>query len=493
MSEAGEINWRKDAVKTYMQSVKRVKEQMLVLIHITGGQPARGTEILSVLHRNSMDNCGTRGIFVENGLVSIVTGYHETFGPSGKGKVVHRYLPKEVSELLVYYLWLVQPFVNILQMPEKVGGNKDIAGILHEDYESDESISDEEIEGKNNEVAHQNDRDFDAEEKSTSNPDGFWNTDRIKRCLHKESLARLGVKVGVSAWRHICIAIMREYSQDKRVHSVLDENEESHYIGQKSLSEANDFHDLQAGHSSRTAGMIYGRDLMESPFHTLNQREGFRRVSIEWHQILQFKSAWKRDEFVTGPRVQMEADMVAKEFQRWKTLRQINLEKQLINLLGPTAKFKGIQRPVLDAIKQRQSPIVTIIGTGGGKSLLFMLPASCSRDGVTIVIVPLIALRSNLKDRCDKAGISCVEWDSKRPADWSNIVLVTPEAAVGDKFSCFIDRRRAMGQLDLIVIDECHLVLDSKSGWRTQIMDLANMTKNHTQLLYLTATLPPSD
>ncbi|KAI0993281.1 hypothetical protein K3495_g14903 [Podosphaera aphanis] len=170
MSEAGEINWRKDAVKTYMQSVKRVKEQMLVLIHITGGQPAGGTEILSLLHRNSMDNCGTRGIFVENGLVSIVTGYHKTFGPSGKGKVVHRYLPKEVSELLVYYLWLVQPFVNILQIyeakrrefsdffweprPEKVAGNKDIAGILHEDYESDESISDEEIEGKNNEVAH---------------------------------------------------------------------------------------------------------------------------------------------------------------------------------------------------------------------------------------------------------------------------------------------------------------------------------------------------
>ncbi|KAI0993236.1 hypothetical protein K3495_g14948 [Podosphaera aphanis] len=223
---------------------------------------------------------------------------------------------------------------------------------------------------------------------------------------------------------------MREYSQDKRVHSVLDENEESHYIGQKYLSEANDFHDLQAGHSSRTAGMIYGRDLMESLFHTLNQREGFRR---------------------------------------------------------------GIQRPVLNAIKQRQSPIVTIIGTGGGKSLLFMLPASCSRDGVTIVIVPLIALRSDLKDRCDKAGISCVEWDSKRPADWSNIVLVTPEAAVGDKFSCFIDRRRAMEQLDRIVIDECHLVLGSKSGWRTQIMDLANMTKKHIQLLYLTATLPPSD
>jgi superfamily II DNA helicase RecQ len=37
--------------------------------------------------------------------------------------------------------------------------------------------------------------------------------------------------------------------------------------------------------------------------------------------------------------------------------------------------------------------ILVIMPIGGGKSLLFMLLAAASRDGVTIVIVPIVALR----------------------------------------------------------------------------------------------------
>jgi superfamily II DNA helicase RecQ len=40
---------------------------------------------------------------------------------------------------------------------------------------------------------------------------------------------------------------------------------------------------------------------------------------------------------------------------------------------------------------QHKSPVVAIIGTGVGKSVLFMLPASIS-SGVTIVVVLLVAL-----------------------------------------------------------------------------------------------------
>jgi superfamily II DNA helicase RecQ len=36
------------------------------------------------------------------------------------------------------------------------------------------------------------------------------------------------------------------------------------------------------------------------------------------------------------------------------------------------------------------------MGTGAGKSMAFMLPASCS-TGVTVVVVPLVSLRGNLK------------------------------------------------------------------------------------------------
>ena len=39
-----------------------------------------------------------------------MTCYHKGYSIQGSTKIIHCYLPKEVSELVVYYLWLVLPF-----------------------------------------------------------------------------------------------------------------------------------------------------------------------------------------------------------------------------------------------------------------------------------------------------------------------------------------------------------------------------------------------
>ncbi|KAF2179198.1 P-loop containing nucleoside triphosphate hydrolase protein [Zopfia rhizophila CBS 207.26] len=157
----------------------------------------------------------------------------------------------------------------------------------------------------------------------------------------------------------------------------------------------------------------------------------------------------------------------------------VNVDEQLKALLGEQAQFRSVQKPAIQAIMRQKSPVVVIMGTGGGKSVLFMLPASCSR-GVTIVIVPLTLLRQDMKERCDRAGIEC-------------IVLVTPEAAVGKTFGDFINRQRTMGRLDRIVVNECHVVLDSTEGWRSRILALRELFRAETQMVYLTATLRRSE
>ena len=81
---------------------------------------------------------------------------------------------------------------------------------------------------------------------------------------------------------------------------------------------------------------------------------------------------------------------------------------------------------------------MVIIGTGARKSMLFILPASCS-TGITVVVVLLISLRGNLMDRCNKAGIECVEWDSRKPYEWVAVILVTPELVVSEGFGNFIN------------------------------------------------------
>jgi superfamily II DNA helicase RecQ len=120
-----------------------------------------------------------------------------------------------------------------------------------------------------------------------------------------------------------------------------------------------------------------------------------------------------------------------------------------------------------------------------GKSMVFMLPASISLGGVTIVITPLIALQDNLQDRCDKLGIPCAKWDGRRPPYWAHIMLVTPESAVTKAFGRFLH------QLDRIVIDKCHMLLESTERWRPDILKLTEMTEKGTQVIYMTATLPP--
>jgi superfamily II DNA helicase RecQ len=44
------------------------------------------------------------------------------------------------------------------------------------------------------------------------------------------------------------------------------------------------------------------------------------------------------------------------------------------------------------AIMAGNSPVVVVIATGGGKSLLFMLPVFYSRGSISIIVVPLITL-----------------------------------------------------------------------------------------------------
>ena len=66
---------------------------------------------------------------------------------------------------------------------------------------------------------------------------------------------------------------------------------------------------------------------------------------------------------------------------------------------------------------QRRSLVVAVMGTSVDKSVLFILPAAASRPGVTIVVVPLDSLRSNIVDRCRAADIRCEAWVAERPAD----------------------------------------------------------------------------
>jgi hypothetical protein len=111
--EAGERRFRIRAIERYIQSVVQFREKLAVAIHMTASQPGRAPELLSIRHRNTEG--GHRNVFVEDGLIVIASKYHKGFYASNDAKIIHRYLPRAVGELVVRYLWLVLPFVERLQ------------------------------------------------------------------------------------------------------------------------------------------------------------------------------------------------------------------------------------------------------------------------------------------------------------------------------------------------------------------------------------------
>ena len=100
----GRSKWNEREVEGYFRQVRQFKEELFTLAHLSAGAPARGTELITVMHRSPQQGRGERGVFVDDGMVVFATSYHKNYQHSKTKKPIQRYLPEEVGELLVYYL-----------------------------------------------------------------------------------------------------------------------------------------------------------------------------------------------------------------------------------------------------------------------------------------------------------------------------------------------------------------------------------------------------
>ena len=236
VKEDGKMVWRTEAVDIYLAKVDRFLERLLLLVHITSGQPSRATETLSLRHENTVEG-GHRNVFIEDGLVSTVTSYHKGYSVTGSTKIIHRYLPNEIGEVLVYYLWLIRPFVRNLRrlgLREQVPHNPFV-------WAKDESS---------------------------------WDSSRLRAILKSEAKRHLKTELNVRIYRHVAIAISRQHLPSSGFRRDYDLEEKCS--------------DGQASHASWTAGIVYARGLEEAPGHVEERKTAYRAISREWHSFLGF-------------------------------------------------------------------------------------------------------------------------------------------------------------------------------------------------------------
>jgi superfamily II DNA helicase RecQ len=88
-------------------------------------------------------------------------------------------------------------------------------------------------------------------------------------------------------------------------------------------------------------------------------------------------------------------------------LRRMDANAESQWLMRKEVVMRSAQSEAMQAIQQVESPIVVVMPTGSGKSILFMLPAFVQVGGVTIIMVPLKALRADIVMRCGELNIRC--------------------------------------------------------------------------------------
>jgi superfamily II DNA helicase RecQ len=65
-------------------------------------------------------------------------------------------------------------------------------------------------------------------------------------------------------------------------------------------------------------------------------------------------------------------------------------------MYGAKAQFCGLQKPVLKAIMRNESPVLVVIRTSVGKTLLFQILAISIGSGTTVVITLLVLLQDHM-------------------------------------------------------------------------------------------------
>jgi hypothetical protein len=176
-----------------------------MIFHITGGQPPRAPEIIGMRYCNT-SNGGIRNIFIHKGMVCFVAAYHKNYRSSEQVKVIHRYLPREVSELFVRYLWLVLPFWQHVQMVVREAD--EISPFVWADVvvtpDPKEKKGSEEQEADVDEGYESAEREFDFK---TMHKSKKWTSERLRKILQEQSKKWLDDAINISAWRQMAIGI----------------------------------------------------------------------------------------------------------------------------------------------------------------------------------------------------------------------------------------------------------------------------------------------
>lgn len=443
-----QLEWAKQPCKAYLAREKQFLLKLMVAMHVMGGQPARSPELGSIKVKNSITS--SRNVFVINGRVAIITTYDKSVKRRGKIEYVFRCFPDQLSQVLAQYLVYVLPFSRVVAKTK-----------------GDFLFVDEQ---------------------------GPWMGEQLSKGVAEATAKHVGVRLTVSGWRHVAIAIANEHLRKaSRVwkHDQDQEGEEAVEGESDGEVEQSLFEHIlvrQSAHGKQTADLRYAVDGAFLNRLGPDLVSAYSQASRAWHAFLSLESK--------GAAGATASKRLASPLEQ-ATIKRPKLEASLAlqglqKVLGPDAQPRSEgQAYALELVHSAiaQQPQIIVLGTGSGKSLLFFSVAAMVSHQTVIVVVPFAALVDDLVARARRWQLICEEWQGQQ--QWKllpQLLVISADRAVEGDFLHFAKGLELHKQLAHMFFDECHVAVTDTS-YREKLRRLWQLRYLSCRFTCLTATL----
>jgi ATP-dependent DNA helicase RecQ len=176
-------------------------------------------------------------------------------------------------------------------------------------------------------------------------------------------------------------------------------------------------------------------------------------------------------------------------------VRRNTIRRLLQNVFGIEHLRDGQQR-VIDSVLDGKDTLA-IMPTGSGKSLCYQIPARI-KEGMTVVVSPLISLMKDQLEKLEELGIRAEQVNSSLSADEERMALAAIRGARCEIVFCtperlcmpeFVDVLKLV-QIALVVVDEAHCISQWGHDFRPAYLEMAGAIDalGRPPVLALTAT-----
>ncbi len=177
----------------------------------------------------------------------------------------------------------------------------------------------------------------------------------------------------------------------------------------------------------------------------------------------------------------------------------MNSAREILQKYWKHENFREPQEEIINAVLDDKN-VVTLLPTGAGKSICFQIP-TLLKEGVCIVISPLIALMEDQVNNLQKKGIKAIALTSKYNTEQTiqafdnmlygnyKFLYLSPEKLQSE----FIQEKIGQLNVNLIAIDEAHCISQWGHDFRPAYLKIDVLQKIHPKIktIALTASATP--